>query len=103
MKIDAFGAGIELHRAGDRARDFAAIGYDGLWVAEAGRTAYLTCAATALAATWDEFPQRIADKYSGVADRIILYFATEAWEKGPEHFDRWRELIGHTHALTGES
>src|SRR5262249_25919630 len=50
MKIDAFGAGLELHRAGERARDFARVGFDGLWLAEAGRTAYLTCAATALAA-----------------------------------------------------
>ena len=50
MKIDAFGSGLELHRTGERARDFASIGYDGLWLAEAGRTAYLSCAAAALAA-----------------------------------------------------
>jgi hypothetical protein len=50
MKIDAFGSGLELHRAGERARGIADAGFDGLWIAEAGRTAYLTCAATALAA-----------------------------------------------------
>ena len=50
MKIEAFGSGLELHRAGRRAADFARAGFDGHWLAEAGRTAYLTCAASALAA-----------------------------------------------------
>jgi probable F420-dependent oxidoreductase len=54
----------------------------------------------AITATWSELPQRIADKYRGVADRIILYFATEAWEKGPEEWERWRDLIARTRALT---
>jgi probable F420-dependent oxidoreductase len=50
MRLEAFGAGIELHRAGERARALARAGFDGLWLAEAGRSAYLSCAATTLAA-----------------------------------------------------
>jgi probable F420-dependent oxidoreductase len=56
----------------------------------------------AVTATWDELPGRIADKYRGVADRIILYFATEAWEKGPQELERWREMIAATRRLAGE-
>jgi alkanesulfonate monooxygenase SsuD/methylene tetrahydromethanopterin reductase-like flavin-dependent oxidoreductase (luciferase family) len=56
-------------------------------------------AAYAITATWAEFPQRIVDKYRGVADRIILYFATEAWEKGPQYWERWQDLIARTRTL----
>ena len=44
-------------------------------------------------------PGRIVEKYHGVADRIILYFATEAWEKGAEHLERRQEMIARTRAL----
>ncbi len=50
MEIDAFGSGLELHKAGERSRALAAAGYDRLWLAEAGRTAYLNCAASTIAA-----------------------------------------------------
>jgi hypothetical protein len=55
----------------------------------------------AITATWDEMPNRIVEKYRGVAGRIILYFATEAWEKGAEHLERWQEMIARTRALAG--
>jgi probable F420-dependent oxidoreductase len=76
MKIDAFGAGLELHRAGERARDFARIGYDGLWLAEAGRTAYLTCAATALAAPALDVGTAVATAFP----RSPMVTAQIAWE-----------------------
>jgi probable F420-dependent oxidoreductase len=76
MKIDAFGAGLELHRAGERARDFASIGYDGLWLAEAGRTAYLTCAATALAAPEMDVGTAVATAFP----RSPMVTAQIAWE-----------------------
>lgn len=54
----------------------------------------------AITATWDELPRRIVEKYRGVADRIILYFATEAWEKGPQHSERWQHMIARTRAAS---
>ncbi len=76
MKIDAFGAGLELHRAAERARDFARIGYDGLWLAEAGRTAYLTCTATALAAPELDVGTAVATAFP----RSPMVTAQIAWE-----------------------
>jgi len=76
MKIDAFGSGLELHRAGERARDFARIGYDGLWLAEAGRTAYLNCAATALAAPELDVGTAVATAFP----RSPMVTAQIAWE-----------------------
>jgi probable F420-dependent oxidoreductase len=76
MKIDAFGSGLELHRAGERARDFASIGYDGLWLAEAGRTAYLSCAATALAAPELDIGTAVATAFP----RSPMVTAQIAWE-----------------------
>jgi probable F420-dependent oxidoreductase len=76
MKIDAFGAGMELHRAGERARDLARTGYDGLWLAEAGRTAYLTCAATALAAPQLDIGTAVATAFP----RSPMVTAQIAWE-----------------------
>lgn len=76
MKIDAFGSGLELHRTGERARDFARIGYDGLWLAEAGRTAYLSCAATALAAPELDVGTAVATAFP----RSPMVTAQIAWE-----------------------
>jgi probable F420-dependent oxidoreductase len=76
MKIDAFGAGVELHRAGERARSFAEAGFDGLWLAESGRTAYLSCAATALAAPQLEVGTAVAVAFP----RSPMVTAQSAWE-----------------------
>ena len=76
MKIDAFGSGIELHRAGERARDLARIGFDGLWLAESGRTAYLACAASTLAAPDLDIGTAIAVAFP----RSPMVTAQTAWE-----------------------
>ncbi len=76
MRFDAFGAGIELHAAGDRARAFARAGFDGAWLAEAGRTAYLSCAATALAAPELDIGTAIAIAFP----RSPMVTAQVAWE-----------------------
>ncbi|HVM96952.1 MAG TPA: TIGR03617 family F420-dependent LLM class oxidoreductase [Candidatus Acidoferrales bacterium] len=76
MKIDAFGSGLELHRAMERSRDFARAGYDGLWLAEAGRTAYLSCAATALAAPDLDVGTAVATAFP----RSPMVTAQIAWE-----------------------
>jgi probable F420-dependent oxidoreductase len=53
----------------------------------------------AVTCTWDELPRRLVEKYGGVADRLIFYFAHESWEKGPETMERWRDAIARTRAL----
>jgi probable F420-dependent oxidoreductase len=76
MKIDAFGAGIELHAAGERARAFAGAGFDGLWLAETGRTAYLSCAASTLAAPQLDIGTAVAVAFP----RSPMVTAQTAWE-----------------------
>ena len=53
----------------------------------------------AVTAGWDDMPRRIVEKYGDVADRVILYFATEAWEKGPQQSERWQQMIARTRGL----
>lgn len=53
----------------------------------------------AITCTWDELPQRLVDKYAGVADRLLFYFAQESWEKGPETMAKWKDAIARTRAL----
>jgi len=76
MKIDAFGSAIELHRAGERARDLARAGFDGLWMAESGRTAYLACAASTLAAPELDIGTAVAVAFP----RSPMITAQTAWE-----------------------
>jgi len=76
MKLDAFGAGLELHAAGERARAFARAGFDGLWLAESGRTAYLNCAATTLAAPELDVGTAVAVAFP----RSPMVTAQTAWE-----------------------
>jgi alkanesulfonate monooxygenase SsuD/methylene tetrahydromethanopterin reductase-like flavin-dependent oxidoreductase (luciferase family) len=46
----------------------------------------------ALESPWDELADRIVDRYDGVADRVVCYFATASWERRPEIRDRWAEV-----------
>jgi probable F420-dependent oxidoreductase len=55
--------------------------------------------AYAITCTWDELPRRLADKYAGVVDRLIFYFAHESWEKGPATLERWQDALARTRAL----
>lgn len=76
MKLDAFGFGLELHAAGRRARALSQAGFDGLQMAEAGRTAYLNCAATTLAVPKLEIGTAIAVAFA----RSPMITAQVAWE-----------------------
>jgi probable F420-dependent oxidoreductase len=76
MKLDAFAPGLELHRAQERARALADAGFDGLQLAEGGRTAYLSAAATALAAPELEIGTAIATAFP----RSPMVTAQIAWE-----------------------
>ena len=76
MKLEAFGPGLELHSAQERARALASTGFDGLQLAETGRTAYLTAAASALAAPDLEIGTAVATAFP----RSPMVTAQIAWE-----------------------
>ncbi len=88
LKLDAFGTGLELHAAQERARALSAAGFDGLQMAESGRTAYLNCAATVLAAPELEIGTAIATAFP----RSPMITAQTAWELAQA--SRGRFLLG---------
>jgi probable F420-dependent oxidoreductase len=89
MEVDLMTSGLPLRRMQDLARDAAAGGFSGLVVTEAGRTAYLGCAAAALAAD--------IDLLTGVAvafPRSPMVTASAAWELAEASGGRFRLGIG---------
>lgn len=89
MKFDLMCGGLPLARVQDLARDASAGGFSGLVVAEAGRTAYLGCAAAALAAD--------IDLLTGVAvafPRSPMVTAQVAWELADATRGRFRLGLG---------
>ncbi len=46
----------------------------------------------AVTATWDELADKLVDRYRGVADRLIMYFAQPQMERFPETSGRWGEV-----------
>jgi probable F420-dependent oxidoreductase len=42
-----------------------------------------------LTATWDGLADAILARYTGVADRIICYLATQYWQRDPSTRERW--------------
>jgi probable F420-dependent oxidoreductase len=76
VKLDAFGFGVALNDAGARAKAFADVGFDGLQMAEGGRTAYLNCVAAVLAAPQLEIGTAIATAFP----RSPMVTAQIAWE-----------------------
>ncbi|MFN2427597.1 MAG: TIGR03617 family F420-dependent LLM class oxidoreductase [Candidatus Binatia bacterium] len=76
MKLDAFGLGLELHAAQARAVKLVEIGFDGMQMAEGGRTAFLNCAATTLAAPGLDIGTAIAVALA----RSPMITAQCAWE-----------------------
>ena len=89
MQLDVMTAGGDLRGIQDLARDVAGAGIDGIVVTEAGRTAYLSCAAAALAAE--------IDILTGIAvafPRSPMVTAQVAWELAETSRGRFRLGIG---------
>jgi probable F420-dependent oxidoreductase len=40
-------------------------------------------------ATWDGLAEALASRYGGLADRLVLYLAGDAWERDRETFERY--------------
>jgi probable F420-dependent oxidoreductase len=43
-------------------------------------------------ATWDDLADVLVERYSGIADRLVMYSATESWGQDGGRLARWREV-----------
>jgi probable F420-dependent oxidoreductase len=57
----------------------------------------------AVTATWDELSDKLVDRYGGVAERVIMYFAERHWQRDPSVLDRWGEVARDVRARTAAS
>lgn len=46
----------------------------------------------AVEATWDDLPDALSEKYDGIADRLVLYFAEELYRSDPTVLKRFGEV-----------
>jgi probable F420-dependent oxidoreductase len=51
-------------------------------------------------APWDGLADSLVERYTGLADRIVLYFAGTAWQRDPATLDRFGEVARAVHAAT---
>ncbi len=89
MKVDLMTTGAPLRRIQQLARDAEAAGFSGLVITEAGRTAYLSCAAAALAADLD-----LATGIAVAFPRSPMVTAQIAWELAETSGGRFRLGLG---------
>ena len=89
MKFDVRAGGLDLRSAQELARDVSSSGLAGIVFTEAGRTAYLSCAAAALAAEVD-----IATGIAVAFARSPMVTAATAWELAEATGGRFRLGIG---------
>jgi probable F420-dependent oxidoreductase len=89
MKLDVMAPAAPLRAVQQLARDAASAGFDGLVVTESGRTAYLSCAAAALAADLD-----LATGIAVAFPRSPMITASIAWELAEMTGGRFRLGIG---------
>ena len=57
--------------------------------------------AFALVGPWDEMADRIVDRYSGVASRVISYLTVDDVSRNPQNLDRWAEVAAAVRAAPG--
>ncbi|MBV8464194.1 MAG: LLM class flavin-dependent oxidoreductase, partial [Acidimicrobiales bacterium] len=89
MKLDLMATAAPLRTMQRLAADAAAADFDGLVVTESGRTAYLSCAAAALAADLD-----LATGIAVAFPRSPMVTASVAWELAEATGGRFRLGIG---------
>jgi probable F420-dependent oxidoreductase len=53
--------------------------------------------------TFDELPRLLVDRFAGVAERVVLYFAGATWDGDPETFRRLGQVAGRTAALARDA
>jgi probable F420-dependent oxidoreductase len=89
MKLDMMVTAAPLRTIQQLARDASDVGFDGLVVTESGRTAYLSCAAAALASDLD-----LATGIAVAFPRSPMVTASIAWELAEATSGRFRLGIG---------
>jgi probable F420-dependent oxidoreductase len=89
MKIDLMTMGAPLRQAAQLSVDAEQAGFDGLVVTEAGRTAYLTCAAAALSSNLD-----LSTGIAVAFPRSPMVTAQLAWEIADATDGRFRLGLG---------
>ncbi len=89
MKLDMMVAAAPLAQIQSLARDAADAGFDGLVITEGGRSAYLSCAAAALAADVD-----LATGIAVAFPRSPMVTASIAWELAEASAGRFRLGLG---------
>jgi probable F420-dependent oxidoreductase len=52
-----------------------------------------------LTSTWDGLADAIVDRYAGIADRVVCYFATASWHEDPSVRARWAEVARAVHRV----
>lgn len=90
MELDALVNAAPLRRIQELARDAEAGGFSGLVITEAGRTAYLSCAAAALAAPGLDLSTGVAVAFP----RSPMITAANAWELAETTGGRFRLGLG---------
>lgn len=90
VRVELMAFGMPLSRAQELATDAAAAGFSGVVVTEGGRTAYLTCAAMALAAPELDLATGIAVAFP----RSPMVTAQVAWELADATGGRFRLGLG---------
>jgi probable F420-dependent oxidoreductase len=51
--------------------------------------------------SWQEMPDLLVERYSGTADRIVLYFAGMAWQRNPASLKSWGDVATAVREATG--
>ncbi|MBK9180397.1 MAG: TIGR03617 family F420-dependent LLM class oxidoreductase [Acidimicrobiales bacterium] len=46
----------------------------------------------AVTATWEELPGRLAERYGGVASRLVMYLGQAMCQRDPSAWDRWSDV-----------
>jgi probable F420-dependent oxidoreductase len=54
----------------------------------------------AVESTWDDLAERLVERYDGVGDRLVMYFAGTGYRDDPGVFERWGSVAERFHALT---
>lgn len=49
---------------------------------------------------WAGVADRIVERYGGLADRVVTYFALQAWQEDPKALGPWGELARDIEART---
>ena len=55
----------------------------------------------AVSAAWDGLAAAIVDRYRGLADRVVLYFAGMAWAQDAGSISKWGQVARDVDRLTG--